>query len=138
MKKTLVIVGLISILLLPAMLLACAGNINASLGQEFTLPAGKTVEIKGESLSIKFIQVITDSRCPTGVECVWAGEATCRMEINLNGVASERILTISGGTSDKTQETVDQYTFSFKLEPYPQAGKDIVPTDYYLLMTVTK
>ncbi len=135
MKRILIIVGLISILLLPLILFACASNAQASLGQEFTLPVGKTTEIIDESLSIKFIEVTADSRCPTGVQCFWAGEAKCMMEITLNGAVSEKTFTIS---ANNTPGTFDQYSFALKLEPYPEAGKDIAPWDYRLIMTVTK
>ncbi len=138
-KRNLLIIGVLVIsLILPVMTLSCGGNIHASLGEEFTLPAGKTADITGEDLSIKFVEVISDSRCPTGVECVWAGEAKSQMLITLSGSSSEIVLTISGGTSSTAQEVFNQYTFNFTLNPYPEIGQEIAPSDYELVMTVTK
>jgi hypothetical protein len=37
------------------------------LGQEFTLSIGQNAAITGENLTIKFAEVISDSRCPQGV-----------------------------------------------------------------------
>lgn len=42
------------------------GEVQASLGQEFTLSINQTATISGQNLSIKFIDVTEDSRCPTG------------------------------------------------------------------------
>jgi len=38
-----------------------------SLDQEFSLSAGQRTMIAGENLAIKFIEVISDGRCPTGL-----------------------------------------------------------------------
>ena len=48
-----------------------------SLDKEFSLSPGQSTMIAGENLAIKFIEVISDGRCPKGAICVWAGEARC-------------------------------------------------------------
>ena len=53
-----------------------------NLDQEFSLSPAQSVTIAGENLVIKFIEVISDSRCPAGGICVWPGEAT----YNLGGL----------------------------------------------------
>lgn len=35
--------------------------------------------------TVKFAEVLSDSRCPEKVTCVWAGEAKIRLEIQKNG-----------------------------------------------------
>jgi len=137
MKRIFLIVGLLTVLLLlSAISLSCTETIEASLGQEFTLPAGQTAVISGESLSFKFVEVTGDSRCAKGVECVWAGEAKCLMLIKYLKSISSVVFTQSGGSV--SQEVFNQYKVSFKLEPYPEAGKQIAASDYKLVMTVTK
>jgi hypothetical protein len=137
-KRIFIVIGLLAVLLLPAVSLSCAagGDISAALGQEFTLPAGKTANFESESLEIKFEEVTTDSRCAKGVECIWAGEAQCRMLMKVMGSPAETVLTQQGG--DTTTDYFIQYKIRFKLEPYPEAGKTIAPSDYKLVMTVTK
>jgi len=39
----------------------------ASLGQEFQLGSGQQASITGQDISIEFVRVTEDSRCPTGV-----------------------------------------------------------------------
>ena len=138
MKKVFSLLGMftVSLFLLPAGL-ACSSQVGAFPGQEFTLPVGETAVIKGEDLSLKFIEVTGDSRCPTGVVCVWAGEATCRLRVTYQGNQSELVLTQSGG-SEGTQDLLKKYTISFKLEPYPESGQEIGEKDYQLVMTVSK
>jgi hypothetical protein len=139
MKKSLVFAGLlIIVLLLPAISLACVSdNVTASLGQQFTLPAGKYALITGESLKIKFVEVTGDSRCPTGVQCIQAGDVKCLMLINYLDSQSSLTFTQQGGNEVTTQD-FNIYRITFKVEPYPQAGKQIKPEDYKMVMTVTK
>jgi len=135
MKRILIIIGLIIVLLTPVSI-SCSHNIQTSLGHEFVLELGKTAEVSSESLTIKFVEVTADSRCPNYAQCIWAGEANCQMEITLNGVTSERVFTISGGISSAAEEVFDKYRFDFTLEPYPEVGEDITPSDYRLIMTI--
>jgi hypothetical protein len=138
-KKVFSIIGFltVSFLLLAASLSCSTEKITASLGQEFTLYVGKTVNIGAEDLSIMFVEVDGDSRCPTGVQCVWAGEAKCRMSVKYQGSSSELVFTQLGGNTG-TQNLFNQYKVSFKLEPYPEYGKQIDKSDYRMVMTVTK
>ena len=138
MKRIFSVIGLLTVsFLLPVVSLSCSTDkITASLRQEFTLPAGQTAVISGEGLKLKFVEVEGDSRCAKGVECFWAGEAKCRMLITYNQSISSVIFTQTSG--DLSLEVFDQYRFSFKLEPYPEYGKQIAASDYKLVMTVTK
>ncbi len=114
-----------------------ASEIKASLGQEFILPVGQTAAINDTELVIKFESVTADSRCPKGVTCIWAGEAKCQMQITYKGSTSNIIYTESGGTDGYSQSTFNSYTAYFKLEPYPEAGKQIGANDYKLLLRIT-
>ena len=139
MKKIFSAIGLltVSLLLLAAGVSCSTGKIAASLGKEFTLPAGKTALISGEDLKMQFVEVAADSRCPAGVVCVWAGEAKCRMSITYRGSESGAVFT-QPGSSTGTQDIFQKYKVSFKLEPYPESGKQIAGSDYNLVMTITK
>ena len=138
MKKIFSVFGVltVSIILLTAGL-SCSSENKISLGQEFALSVGSTVVISGEDLSLKFVEVTADSRCPTGVVCVWAGEAKCRMLVIYQGTESEVVFT-QPGSSAGMQNLFQKYTVSFKLEPYPESGKQIESADYKLIATITK
>jgi len=142
MKRVLAFTSLFAFsLLLLTVTLSCTAastsDIAASLGQQFTLPVGQKAAFEGEELTIKFVEVIADSRCPTGVQCVWAGEAQCRMTFTLAGSPAEMVIVQPGGDVESTDYFI-MYKVVFKLEPYPQEGQQIAASDYRLVMTVSK
>jgi hypothetical protein len=109
-----------------------------SLGKEFTLTIGQSEAISGDNLSIKFIDVISDSRCPTGVTCIWAGEASCLVEITYQTSSFRKTLTQPGSTSEYTITDFDHYDIQFNVQPYPEAGNQIPKKDYQLHLVITK
>jgi hypothetical protein len=138
MKRIIYAFGLLVVTLLPLVAgFSCSSQIGASPGQEFTLPIGKTAVIIGEDLSLKFVDVTADSRCPAGVVCVWAGEAKCWMSVTYQGSESDVFFT-QPGSSEGAEDLFQQYRVSFKLEPYPESGQQINKSDYKLVMTIIK
>lgn len=136
-KKIPFISGLLLMaIVLPVFSLACSfDELKVSLGNDFTLPVGKTAAINGESLTITFTQVSADSRCPTGVECIQAGSANCDVIFNYKG--GEYTVTLNAG-SGKDNVVFTDYTIDYNLQPYPVSGIKIDPKDYNLRMMVTK
>ena len=49
---------------------ACASEDKVPANQPFELHVGETRAVEGAQLSVKFVGVENDSRCPTGVSCV--------------------------------------------------------------------
>lgn len=103
---------------------------------DFELPVGKTAIFMEENISIKFNSVTADSRCPTGVTCIWAGEARCKMLVSQNGQTEVVVLIQSG--SSKGNGVIGGYQVSFQLNPYPEAEFEIGPMDYVLTMRIIK
>ena len=139
MKKCIAVTALLLvILLLPVVAAACSsGKVTAALGEQFTLPAGKSAVITGESLTVKFVEVTGDSRCATGVECIQAGDVKCLMLISYSNSQTSLTFTQEGGSAEAVKD-FNIYQMTFKVEPYPEAGKQIAPGDYRMVMTVTK
>jgi hypothetical protein len=113
-------------------------EISASIGQEFTLPVGKTAAVSGQELFIKFMSVETESRCPKGVMCIRAGEAKCTLQMTLQGSKSTVTFIDQAGMDGYSQTDFNRFRFSFKLMPYPEAGHTIAAGDYRLVMTVSQ
>src|SRR5262245_35822050 len=61
----------------PASARVCTAPTDAApeLGTTFNVRFGERATIVSEGLTLKFDQVLGDSRCPVDVVCVWAGEA---------------------------------------------------------------
>ena len=115
------------------------GDIEAGLGQEFSLAIGQKARITGENLEIGFKEVIEDSRCARDVTCVWEGRVVCLLEITQDGVLNEITLTQPGLADQAAQESHQGYTFTFNVEPYPEeADKQIESSEYRLLLTLSQ
>jgi len=126
--------------LIMVILSGCAGQsagLKAGLGEKFTLAIGQSATITGEDMEIRFVKVIGDSRCPQGVECFWAGEASSQINMTYAGTTYEKVLTQSGA-STTAQTDFGNYTITFDLKPYPQAGKKIQNKDYRLELQINK
>jgi hypothetical protein len=126
--------------LITAVFTGCAGpapDINATLGERFSLAIGQSAVIAEEGLRVKFIEVIGDSRCPHGVECLWAGEASSLIEITYSG-STYRIVLTQLGASVPAPTDFNVYEITFDLQPYPEAGKEIKDKDYRLELHVDK
>lgn len=48
-------------------------------GQTFTMHAGERVTLADAS-ALRYVRVTSDSRCPPGVQCIWAGDAEVAFE----------------------------------------------------------
>jgi hypothetical protein len=117
---------------------ACSGNsIQTRLGTEFSLAVGQSATITSEKMAIKFVEVTGDSRCPSGAQCIWAGEAKCTVLFSVN--ENEQTVTlIQSGSNSSTTTDIDGYSISFTLNPYPKVNQQIENQDYRLVLTVSK
>jgi hypothetical protein len=48
----------------------------------FELKPGQTRNIPGSKAKIKFVNVMEDSRCPEGTNCIWAGNARLKFRVS--------------------------------------------------------
>ena len=84
-----------------------------------------------EPIELKFVKVVSDSRCPEGVKCVWAGAIS--VEILLDNSISMVISAIDNTISYKGYKIiVTQAT------PYPKSGSVIREEDYKVEFKIYK
>lgn len=104
------------------------------------LKLGSSIEF--DSKSIKFVKVIEDSRCPTGVSCMWEGQAKVLIELYENGKLLETKELIFGKTNinPKKQKVVlaqvDKKIYAYTISPYPTNQQPILKEDYYLELII--
>jgi hypothetical protein len=125
-------------LLLAAACTSSPSPATASPGQEVSLTPGQSVSLAGESLKIKFVDVINDSRCASGVVCVWQGEVSARLEITYKSSTYTKVVTQPGLTSEPSSTEFNGYVLSCNIQPYPTAGTPIKKNDYRLKLIVEK
>lgn len=71
-----------------------AADRTAALGEDFRLPRGESAQVDG--LSIRFAQVVEDSRCPLGVQCIRAGEAKIQFALRAGDQRRTVVLATEG------------------------------------------
>ena len=83
---------------------------------------------------------IDDSRCPTQVECVWAGVATAYFLYEKNGQDTIKLSTTDyEAVQTKTQVEHNGYRYRMiEVTPYPETPESIKPEDYRVRIEITK
>lgn len=87
--------------------------------------------------------IVNDSRCPEGVNCVWAGEVEAIVSVYKNNVlVEENSLVFSSKNNQTNIDWFMKYTSkkieSIRVLPYPQEGIKINPKDYYIKIDYSK
>lgn len=108
---------------------------------EIKITTKKCIPKKGYYLQLK--NVWDDSRCPEGVNCVWAGEVSVSIKVyNEKKFIEEKTLTINSKNSEENFKWLQNY-YSKKIKaisvlPYPKEGVVIKPKKYYLEIAFSK
>ena len=63
--------------------------VNAKDDAPIKVRVGKQKKFSRSKISVKFVSLIEDSRCPEGVNCVWAGNARIKVQISEGRDAGE-------------------------------------------------
>ena len=109
----------------------------AEPGVAFSLPVGKTAAINGNGLKITFRQVREDSRCPTDVTCIWAGDAKIEVTISRSGSPDEmKTLSLTPPNNEMTSGNL-QIRF-VGLTPVPRQADGSAPRAYVAQLIVNR
>ena len=60
-------------------------TIEAQNREQQKVQINKQKKFSRSNLTIKFVSLIEDSRCPEGTNCVWAGNAQIKIEVSKSG-----------------------------------------------------
>lgn len=101
--------------------------------EDFELDFNETATFEEGNFSIKFVELIEDSRCPEFADCLWGGRATVRLEITENEVLSS-ITLVTENSIDLDSFLVAEYA-NYKIElidisPYPDVNTISEDSDY--------
>jgi hypothetical protein len=111
----------------------------SSLGREFNLKVGESTTVKRTGLRIRFAAVENDSRCPSDVTCVWAGNAAVQLQLG-TGKRSKTV-TLNTSNSPSFVGEVEYQGYKVKLiglSPYPRSDRKIAKRDYRATLLVSK
>jgi len=113
-------------------------SVEAELNSEFTLHINQSAEIKSEDITVTFLNVTSDSRCPSDVTCIWQGQAGIEVGVQKGEVESTLSLSI-GGDSTPEESIFDAYLIQLvDISPYPISTKIIQPEEYTATIKITK
>ena len=109
-----------SLALLTVFTLACTSVTEPGVGNEFRLDFGEAVSVPEAELSLHFVDVAEDSRCPARVQCVWAGDAAIAIEIAFNLAGDDSVTDTLHTTLDPKSVAVGGYLLQLvRVDPYP-------------------
>lgn len=132
-------VGCRSELTVPDLAAGGAGRDVESPGEQAdtaTIGLGETVTFSDLGAALTYVALESDSRCPTGVTCVWAGDAQVRLRLVRGGESTEVLLhtALDPGAvvvGDVEVELVD-------VLPYPVYEDPTDPADTAVLVRVER
>ena len=104
----------------------------ASLNQEIQLAPQEQAAYESQGLTVEFIRVVDDSRCPSDVTCVWAGEVKVQVATR-TGTAEPVQHEIKAGES----ATVGAFRVAVvNVQPVPVSTRQIPPEEYRVTLKV--
>jgi hypothetical protein len=105
-------------------------------GRPFSLKPGAWAQSADGALRVGFEGVASDSRCPKGVQCMWAGDAVVRVWLQQgSGARQPRELHTAPGPGQATGVPGAEVVL-VGLAPYPVAGRSVVASTYVATLTL--
>jgi hypothetical protein len=124
-------------------MLACAQPVAASVarvddaGRKVEVRAGQEVTVAAHKLKIKFVAVREDSRCPQGVQCIWAGNA--RIAVTLSRARAKAANVELNTMTGAREIAYGNYTVELaSLAPHPVQSVLPKARDYVATFVVSK
>ena len=112
-------------------------SITTSLGEAFEIKVGQEATITSQQLSLKFLSVSEDSRCPQGTNCIWEGNGKINIELTSQDQTSDTV-ELNTAMSLPSEATYLSYNISLlDLQPYPLAGSTIQQSEYIATVSVS-
>ena len=111
------------------------------LNQSFVLRVGQEVLVAEQKLSVKFVSVPEDSRCPKGVNCIWAGNVRVQLQVTKaksKPVKVELSLNPRDFPDGEAADCGDYKIKLVKVDPYPVADQQLKAGDYTATLSVSK
>ena len=106
------------------------------LGSEFVLAPGQSAVLEGASLTVRFLGITGDSRCPADAVCIQGGSADVLITARSSD-ADARDYRLRTGDLQPVRH--DAFTIALvNVEPYPFRSRTIRPEEYRVTLRVTR
>lgn len=135
---------LVLILLLVFSVSLMAQNSETENVSTFKVTQKKCIKKKGNHLRLKAI--VSDSRCPEGANCIWAGEASVVVSYYRDGkfIEDQTIVFLPKNTEENkvwfSSHVPEKYkkVTNIALFPYPKNGNTLNSKNYFLKVSYQK
>jgi hypothetical protein len=122
--------------LLAATIAACSpdapSQTRSNLPATLVLEPGVAVAVAGTDLELRLIKIVSDSRCPRDVTCVWAGEVQVRLSVRSGNTPALEHEVVAGNSV-----RVGAYLIGVeKVEPEPMENQKISPREFRVTVRV--
>jgi len=110
------------------------------VGSDFDLGVGQSARVDGSSLTISFGGVPEDSRCPLGVFCIQAGNATISLTVT-DGAGTKTPVKLYPNPTPTTPDSVKVGSYEITvvaLAPISRRGVTIPPASYVATLHLTR
>lgn len=92
-------------------------TVDAQTSQRASVRVGRQKKLTRSNVTIRFIEMVEDSRCPKGTQCVWAGNA--RIKVQIRTGRESKTIEMNTNTGPKG-ETIGRYVVMLEsLTPEP-------------------
>jgi hypothetical protein len=116
---------------------ATGAQLSVTMGQQFPLHVGQSASVAGVSSVITLRAVRNDSRCPSGTQCVQAGNAEVVLDVARGGGAPSS-LTLNTTTPPSETALGNGILRLISLSPAPLAGTTIDQSAYVATLCVCR
>lgn len=109
----------------------------AQTESKITVKVGKQKRESRSRITVKFLSLVEDSRCPTDVQCIQAGNARIKVQVSMAGSAPEilEMNTMLGARGGK----YDSYAINLtSLTPSPKSNVRLNRNAYTATFTVVR
>jgi hypothetical protein len=107
-----------------------------SPGREIILAVGESRRVPDAAATVAFEQVVGDSRCPTGVTCISAGDASVRIRIETQGTTPARYVLHTHVASGREARHDAVRVRLVSLTPHPVGDAKPRPEEYRVTLLV--
>jgi len=126
-------------IILGLMLVLAFGALPASASKRVetvSVQINKEKRFAKSKLSVRFIELVEDSRCPTDTNCVWAGNAKIKVEVKKNG--RSQVLTLDTNGPNQTKSAEGYSVRLVGLRPSPRSNIRIDRNGYVATFEAVK
>lgn len=108
------------------------------MGTPFNLSFGDTNQAADDEVTVNFFEVVSDSRCPSDVTCVWEGESSVKLNLKV-GAEDENLILSTHETKGQgpQKDTLGGFIITLlEVIPYPISTVDVQEEDYEIRLQI--